>query len=180
MWIPESSASRATERPACLRAARRRWVNANSCRLSQDAFPQADGVASLTWGVSSVRDPLRLGVMVCTGLGVAMKMEGDPLAFHVGPPERAEELVADGLLNVRQAAAFLGISRSKLNSLMERGELPYVKLGAARRIPKRALIALAARSLIAWEPLPSGCGRRPAPNTSLTPSASSRPSGACA
>ena len=81
-------------------------------------------------------------------------MEGDPLAFHLGPPERAEELVADGLLNVRQAAAFLGISRTKLYSLMERGELPYVKLGAARRIPKRALIALAARSLIAWESLP--------------------------
>ncbi|WP_405001294.1 helix-turn-helix domain-containing protein [Geochorda subterranea] len=49
-----------------------------------------------------------------------------------------EDLVADGLLNVRQAAAFLGISRSKLYSLVERDELPYVKLarlGAFRREP---------------------------------------------
>ncbi len=53
-------------------------------------------------------------------------------------------LVEDGLLTVREAAAFLRLSRSNLYALMERGELPFVKLGRSRRIPRRAVIALAA------------------------------------
>ena len=56
-------------------------------------------------------------------------------------------LVEDGLVTVSEAAAFLRLSRSNLYLLMERGELPFVKLGRSRRIPKRALIELAARGL---------------------------------
>ena len=56
-------------------------------------------------------------------------------------------LVADGLLTVREAAAFLRISRSSLYVLMDRGELPFAKLGRSRRIPRRAVIELAAREL---------------------------------
>ena len=57
------------------------------------------------------------------------------------------ELVADGLMTVREAAVFLRLSRSTVYTLMDQGELPYVKLGRSRRIPKRALIELAARGL---------------------------------
>ncbi len=57
------------------------------------------------------------------------------------------ELVADGLLVVSKAADFLGLSRSKIYALMDSGELVYVKLGRARRIPRRALIELAAANL---------------------------------
>ena len=57
------------------------------------------------------------------------------------------ELVADGLLTVREAADFLRISRSRLYELMDRGELIYLKLGRSRRIPRRAVIELAAREL---------------------------------
>ena len=57
------------------------------------------------------------------------------------------DLVADGLLTVREAAGFLRLSRSTIYLFMDRGELVFVKLGRSRRIPKRALVELAARGL---------------------------------
>ena len=57
------------------------------------------------------------------------------------------DLVADGLVTVREAAGFLRLSRSTVYALMDRGELPFVKLGRSRRIPRRALVELAAREL---------------------------------
>ena len=56
-------------------------------------------------------------------------------------------LVEDGLVTVPEAAGFLRLSRSKVYALMEQGELAFVKLGRSRRIPRRALVALAARGL---------------------------------
>ena len=56
-------------------------------------------------------------------------------------------LVADGLLKVSEAAAFLQLARASLYVLMDQGELPFVKLGRSRRIPRRALVELAARGL---------------------------------
>jgi excisionase family DNA binding protein len=55
----------------------------------------------------------------------------------------ANELMSDGLMTVREAADFLAVGHSLLYKLMEEGWLAYVKLGRARRIPKRAAIALA-------------------------------------
>jgi len=59
----------------------------------------------------------------------------------------SEELVADGLLTVRECAEFLHLSRSKIYELMDAGELCFAKLGRSRRIPRRAVIELAAREL---------------------------------
>lgn len=59
-----------------------------------------------------------------------------------------ENIVAEGLVSVPEAARFLSISRSKLYALMEQGALAYVRLGRARRIPRRALVALAAQHLV--------------------------------
>ena len=56
-------------------------------------------------------------------------------------------LVADGLLTVRECAEFLHLSRSKVYELMDTGILCYAKLGRSRRIPRRAVIELAAREL---------------------------------
>ncbi len=56
-------------------------------------------------------------------------------------------LVADGLLTVAEGAAFLRVSRSRLYNLMDEGALSYVKLGRSRRIPRRALVELAAGNL---------------------------------
>ena len=61
--------------------------------------------------------------------------------------EDSTELVADGLLTVRETAAFLRLSRSTIYSLMDAGDLVYAKLGRSRRIPRRAVIELAARQL---------------------------------
>ena len=66
----------------------------------------------------------------------------DPMASV----DRAE-LVADGLVTVQEAGQFLSVSRSKLYDLMDNGELKFVKLGRSRRIPRRALIDLAASGL---------------------------------
>jgi len=52
-----------------------------------------------------------------------------------------------GLVNVTEAAAFLSVSRSKLYQLMASGELPYVKLGRSRRVPKLELSKLIERNL---------------------------------
>lgn len=59
-------------------------------------------------------------------------------------------LVAGGLVEVMEAAAWLSVSRSTVYSLMESGELPYVKIGASRRVPKQALIELSARHLCGY------------------------------
>ncbi len=57
------------------------------------------------------------------------------------------ELVADGLLTVNECAKFLHLSRSTVYELMNAGELCFAKLGRSRRIPRRAVIELAAREL---------------------------------
>ncbi len=62
------------------------------------------------------------------------------------PRDRAD-LVADGLLTVQEAAQFLSVPRSKLYELMDHGQLTFVKLARSRRIPRRALIDLAASGL---------------------------------
>ena len=57
------------------------------------------------------------------------------------------DVVEEGLTTVAEAARFLCISRSSLYALMDAGGLVYVKLGRARRIPRRALVDLAADNL---------------------------------
>jgi excisionase family DNA binding protein len=62
--------------------------------------------------------------------------------------DAALRLMADGLDTVPAAAKFLGISRTAMYSLMEKGLLDYVKIGKSRRIPHRAVLEFAARNLI--------------------------------
>ena len=50
-------------------------------------------------------------------------------------------------MTIQEAAEFLSVSRSKLYELMDNGELIFVKLGRSRRIPRRALLDLAASGL---------------------------------
>jgi excisionase family DNA binding protein len=72
-----------------------------------------------------------------------------PATERAEPPARVRlaDVLADGLLTVADAATFLALSRSTLYEAMERGELVYVKLGRARRIPRRALLAWAEAGL---------------------------------
>jgi excisionase family DNA binding protein len=55
----------------------------------------------------------------------------------------------DGLVRVAEAARFLGLSRSKLYLMMDSGDLPYVKFGKCRRIPKGELTKLVDRHTVA-------------------------------
>ena len=57
------------------------------------------------------------------------------------------ELVADGLMTVKECAEFLHLSRSSVYELMNSGDLCYAKLGRSRRIPRRAVVELAACEL---------------------------------
>ena len=64
-----------------------------------------------------------------------------------GKDTKRAELVADGLMTVKECAEFLHLSRSTVYELMNAGELCFAKLGRSRRIPRRAVIELAARQL---------------------------------
>jgi predicted DNA-binding transcriptional regulator AlpA len=55
-----------------------------------------------------------------------------------------ELMVQEGLITIEGAMDFLDISRASLYRLIKDGILPTVKLIGARRIPRRALIDLAA------------------------------------
>jgi len=59
-----------------------------------------------------------------------------------------DQLVSEGLVTVKEAAAFLRLSRSTLYNLMDQGKLCYVKINGSRRIPKNALGILAKTHLI--------------------------------
>ncbi|MEX0702297.1 MAG: helix-turn-helix domain-containing protein [Planctomycetales bacterium] len=52
------------------------------------------------------------------------------------------------LLTVREAAHRLALGRSTLYNLMDRGALPYVKIGRARRIPSGEIERLVRDSLV--------------------------------
>jgi excisionase family DNA binding protein len=58
-------------------------------------------------------------------------------------------MVTDGLMTVEEARQFLRISRSTIYEIMDCGQLPYVKFGRNRRIPRRALIEFSTTNLVA-------------------------------
>jgi len=61
--------------------------------------------------------------------------------------ERAE-LLADGCITVLEAAKFSGLGKTTLYELMDAGRLAYVRVGRARRIPKRELMRFLAGQLV--------------------------------
>ena len=68
-------------------------------------------------------------------------------------------LVSEGLVRVTEAGQFLGLSRSAIYELMRAGDLPWVKLGRSRRIPRRAVLEYAASGLHSADALHRACGR---------------------
>ena len=75
------------------------------------------------------------------------KAMAEALTLNTQAQDR-EELVSDGLAKVKEATRFLSLGRSKLYELMDSGRLPYCKIDGARRIPWRAIRALANDSLM--------------------------------
>ena len=68
-----------------------------------------------------------------------------------------DELIADGLMTVPEAAKFLAVGRSSVYEAMDRGELAFVKLGRCRRIPRRAVLEFARVNLQGGWALAAGC-----------------------
>jgi excisionase family DNA binding protein len=59
------------------------------------------------------------------------------------------ELLSEGLVSVTYAREYLGVCRATIYVLMDKGELAYTKIGGSRRIPRKALVALAEKNLVA-------------------------------
>jgi excisionase family DNA binding protein len=58
------------------------------------------------------------------------------------------DLLDDGLMTIDQACEFLAVSRTTIWQLMKNGSLPYTHVAPrARRIPRAAVKALAAKNL---------------------------------
>jgi excisionase family DNA binding protein len=57
-------------------------------------------------------------------------------------------VVSDGFVDILEAAKRLSLSRSKVYSLMDTGELVYARFGRARRIPLRSLHEYAEKHLV--------------------------------
>jgi excisionase family DNA binding protein len=62
-------------------------------------------------------------------------------------PQQLADLPSNdlALLRVRDVAAFLALSRSKVYELMGDGTLPFKKIGKSRRIPRWAMLQLASQ-----------------------------------
>ena len=63
--------------------------------------------------------------------------------------ERDLELLEDGCFTIEEAVRFSGLGRSFLYEQMKAGRLPYIKIGNARRVPRRALQRFLAEHLVA-------------------------------
>jgi excisionase family DNA binding protein len=59
-----------------------------------------------------------------------------------------ENVVPHGLARVADAVEFLRVSRSKIYLMMDAGDIAYVKLGKARRIPWSELSRLIERHTV--------------------------------
>jgi excisionase family DNA binding protein len=66
--------------------------------------------------------------------------------------DSAEALLCEGLDRILDVALFLKVSRSQVYALMDRGLLPYVRIGRSRRVPHRAVVEMAVRNLVNHHP----------------------------
>jgi len=58
------------------------------------------------------------------------------------------EIVSGGMLTIREAEKMSGFKKSFLYNRMATGDLPYVKIGGGRRIPRQALLEFLAAGLV--------------------------------
>lgn len=64
-----------------------------------------------------------------------------------------DDMLADGLMTVKEAAEFLRLGKSTIYELMDQGKLGYARLGRARRIPRRAVIDMAKAAYVGPTPV---------------------------
>jgi excisionase family DNA binding protein len=59
-----------------------------------------------------------------------------------------KELIDSKLLTVKETAAQLRLGKSKVYGMLQTGDLPHLRVGAALRIPQAAVDQLKDRSLV--------------------------------
>jgi hypothetical protein len=84
----------------------------------------------------------------------APSMPVDVAAKHT--PAELRDLVADGCFSVKDAAAFAGMSRSRIYELIGSGQLLTFSEGTRRIVPRRALQEYLARRLEAEQAKKNG------------------------
>jgi excisionase family DNA binding protein len=77
---------------------------------------------------------------------VSTKRARTPTSPSSDPADRG--ISDDGFVTVIEAADFLKVSRAKVYAMMDGQELVYAKFGKSRRIPRRALLELAEKSMV--------------------------------
>jgi len=70
-------------------------------------------------------------------MNATMRLVPNPLPRHYSGED--VDLFSEGFFTVKEAARHLQLSRATVYRAMERGELPFYKMGKARRIPRKAL-----------------------------------------
>jgi len=63
------------------------------------------------------------------------------------PAQMTSDLLEEGLMTIPDTCAYLSVSTSLVWRLMSDGELPYTKIGGARRIPRVAVKRLVIQGL---------------------------------
>jgi excisionase family DNA binding protein len=78
------------------------------------------------------------------------------MEMRIQPPQELDvlnnDLLDDGFVGVREASAFLGLSRAMVYGLMDSQAIPFAKFGRARRIPRRGLVEFARSCLVGASP----------------------------
>jgi excisionase family DNA binding protein len=113
--------------------------------LTRDLFEGADG---RQWVIGYEGKKVYGVWLMPADLTVMVKVEGRRGGRATGRTLAGTGLFDDGCLRVPEAAAFLGLSKSKLYEIMADGELAYTVVGGVRRVPKKALVELAERGLM--------------------------------
>lgn len=73
--------------------------------------------------------------------------EPEPEPAPQSPEDYRAELLADGTMTVRQACEFTGLGKTELFRLTSTGDLPSLRHGKRRLIPKRAIVQFLASLL---------------------------------
>jgi excisionase family DNA binding protein len=119
--------------------------SAEDARLAAEAGPR---LAAAIGGATPAAPRIMVGEDAVELPAVALRMLADILA-QLADGKAVTVVPYDAELTTQQAADFLNISRPYVVTLLERGELPYRKVGTHRRVLFKDLLAYQGRSRIA-------------------------------
>lgn len=63
-------------------------------------------------------------------------------------PDRSRELAADGVMSVAETMAFLGLSDTTVQALLDRGEIASAKVGRRRLVSRKSVTEFLASRMV--------------------------------